>query len=140
MKATILTIAISVFTLVSGVNNVSASNEKIYRNEVMDETTKTKTITLCKGANDIHLTPVRMQEIKYNDNGDITGKVIYKRETNAWVPVQRYEYNYGNDGQLALLSYVYWDKATGTWTENVSYMAYINGMADSNDTLTMVTE
>lgn len=139
MKAIILTIAVSVLSVVSNVNSASASNEKIYRNEIMNEATNTKTITLCKGSDDVHLTPVRMHEIKYNENGNVIGKVIYKRENGSWMPVQRYEYSYGNGGDLALLSYVHWDKTTGTWSENVSYMAYING--ENNDiALTMVAE
>jgi len=140
MKATILTIAISVLSLTGLVNNASAANgEKVYRNEVMDEATNTKTITMCKGENDIHLTPVKMHEIKYNEAGEVIGKVIYKRGDNSWTPVQRYEYSYNNNGQLALLSYVSWDKNNGTWSENVSYTAYINDSINDN-MLTVVSK
>lgn len=131
MKATVLTIAISVLSLVCSVNNVSAANgEKLYKNEIMNEITNTLTITICKGENDVNLTPLRMHEVKYNEAGKAIAKTIYKRVNNSWIPSQKYEYSYGSNDQLALLSYVKWDNKNEAWSENISYTAYIKEAGD----------
>ena len=135
MKTTITTIAIVIASVLLNVSNAFAKNEEtIYRNEVVNEETRTSTITLCKGENGLNLYPVKQYTIQYDEMGNPIEKVISKWDGyGKWLPVQKYSYTY-NDGQLAMLSLINWNDLSRNWGKKI--VSTINNGQDNEILLT----
>lgn len=129
---TIITTLVIIFFLSIG-NSFGKGNDKLYKNVIVNKDKQTVTTTICRGQNDMYLVPLRLHILQ----NDITGKpleqISYKWDSRKkdWIAVQRYVYEYYDNGQLSSISYSEWNKSSKSWSTDIEYTSYVYGSIDN---------
>ncbi|NDV78451.1 DUF3836 domain-containing protein [Dysgonomonas sp. 511] len=122
MKATILT---SVLAVILSVANVSAANPyiKVFSNI---EVTETGTIKEFIKYDESQSIAIDKCVYTYDAAGNMLKKATYKWDSvQGWVAVNKYDYNYNEDGRIAYTTYTEWDSKINYWASTASQLIHI---------------
>jgi len=124
MKKGLIILGVSAFLAVA---NIGEGFGKIYKNVIENKETKTTTICLYEGENDLYLTPVKQYEIKYSDQGQPVEKVLYvwNAKNKRWALSEKYEYMYDENGRPQSLVHCEWNKKSNDWNPGVEHDFYM---------------
>lgn len=116
---TLTTIAIIVLSCMLNITNVFCiGGDNTYRNEVMDENTRTLTVVLSSGSNGTNLVPTKKYTTQFDEANNPIEKITYNFDrSNNWSPSQKYVYTYNDNGKMSTLSLLTWDANSKTWKE-----------------------
>lgn len=133
---TIIALFIAVFFLSTG-SSFAKGNDKLYNNVIVNKEKQTVTTTICRGQDDMNLVPLTQHVLKNDKVGKPLERISYKWDARKkrWIAVQKYTYEYHNNGRLATIYYSEWNKSTKSWGGDIQYATYVYG---SNDNLTSV--
>jgi len=120
MKSILLSMALVGIISLFNITDASAQIKR-FTNVTTDSINNTETITISLSDSDKYLEPQERYQIKYDNDGDVTERIIYKWNDwkKDWTPTRKYEYIYNNDKKLEYISYVGWDNRKKTWDKEV---------------------
>jgi hypothetical protein len=123
MKTTVITLAATAIFAVLPLNNASSKGYNgLYKNTIVNEETRVKTIEVYKG-NGATLVPLQKYEVKLGADNNPAEKVVYEWSDSAWKIVCKYAYTVGVSGQVERLAYARWSEGKSDWID-IQYAIY----------------
>lgn len=125
MKTAIITLAIVAFSLI-GNTNTAFGRDNFYKNDEVNEIGQIIKTTVCTGEDDKHLYPVKQFENRYDNNGNLSERIlsVWDSKQSKWINSRKYQYEYTLDGQLQMLSYTTYNESAKIWENDIKYAMY----------------
>lgn len=122
MKTTIITI-IAAFLSIS----TSFGGNTIHKNVEGRKEAGTVTTTVYNGTDNRDLVPFKQTVFEYNTDKNLKERISYKWDSNTqqWLVVSKYKYEYNINGELINISYLSWNESSNSWNKDVQYAMYI---------------
>lgn len=103
----------------------NSPNVKILSNIEKTDAGHTKVLT---SYNETTSTPISQTSYKYDNQGNILEKTIYRWNGNgSWTGSQKLEYKYNDNSEPTIVILTKWDNKTQTWSEKSEQMNYTYG-------------
>lgn len=122
MKTTIITILAACLSI-----STSFGGNTIHKNVEGSKETGTVTTTVYNSTDNRDLVPFKQTVFEYNTDKNLKERISYKWDSNTqqWLVVSKYKYEYNINGELINISYLSWNESSNSWNKDVQYAMYI---------------